>query len=225
MIYIKTDDAQLVLKRLGKNLDKSELAKAITRSINASLRKSRTTVRKEAKRIYNISQKNLDGIDYTKASTKSGDGYLTGTLTASRKPIPLSAFNPKEINGNKARTITRKGVVKERVMKYKKKGATSGISIEVYRGKKESIGYAFMIAKGAAQVFARGAYAAGTKHGFIKRIKRVKSDGNDIPVKPLITLSTLAAAANKNVMGTVKREIRIFYPNELERQINLLTSL
>ena len=220
MIHIKTDSAVTTLRRLGANFSFNQVRKVESRAINKTLLQARTIARKEVKAVYNISQKNLNTIN-TVPSTPSN---VTGKLVASRKPIPLDAFAPKQETGRGSIRITRRGEQRTTTFKKKKTTPTAGISIQIYRGKREVIPFAFMIAGGAVRVFARGAYKQGTDYGFVKRNKRVSNDGNDTPIKPLITVSSFGEILNERVIGRIGRQVTVIYPTQLENQVLFMLS-
>jgi hypothetical protein len=217
-LTVNTSSAQRQLRVLKQQLSPKEIAKATARAINHSLSKSRTISRKEVKRVYNISQKNLEGINIHRANSNN----LQGDLFASRKPIPLDAFAPKQEFGNVRYNITKRGKLTAKVLNRTNKNPTSGISIEVFRGNREVIPYAFLIPGGAVRVFARGEYRQGTQYGFIQRHQRVSSTGNDTPIKPLITLSTFGSIINDNVITSISKEIRVIYPNRLVHEMEYI---
>lgn len=220
MIFIKTDSAIDTLKRLGVLLSQQQIAVVESRAINKTLMKTRTIARAEVKKVYNISQKDLSGIDIQRATPAT----RTGKLVASRKPIPLDAFVPKQETGSGSITVTRKGAQKVKTFKRAKSNPTAGVSIEIFRGQRSVIPYAFMIAGGAAKVFARGAYKTGTQYGFVQRHKRVSNDGNDLPIKPLITVSAYGEILNDKVMGNIGRQVKVIYPQQLENQVVYMLS-
>lgn len=218
MIRIKTDSAIDALKRLGADLSEKQLAIAQSRAINRSLEKGRTIARKEIKAVYNISQKNLTGINYKRANPN----ILTGNLFALRKPIPLDAFAPKQETSGGSISITKKGKQNIKTFKKPKKDPTAGVSIEIQKGKREIIPYAFMIAGGAVRVFARGEYKSGTEHGFVLRHERITNEGSDTPIKPLITISEYGSILNPRVLSQIGRQVQAFYPGRLVHELEYL---
>jgi hypothetical protein len=218
MVFIQTDDAVAALRRLGVALNDRDTRVVIGRSINAVLGKARTTARREIKSIYNISQKNLNGVDFQPANAAT----LTGKLYAARKPLPLDVFAPKSVQGGKRVSISRKGQQKVTVLKNRRKNVPGGVSIEVFRGKRELIPFAFMLPGGAVRVFARGGYRQGSGYGFVQRHQRVNSKGNDVPVKPLITISMFGQILNEDVMREIGKQARDAYPTEFERNVKFM---
>ncbi len=220
MFFVQTDNAIETLRRLDVALSKPQIAQVESRAINKTLLKSRTVARREVKNVYNISQKNLGGIDIKRSSPVT----VLGMLVASRKPIPLDAFAPKQEMGSGSRRITKKGALKVINYKRAKKDHTAGVSIEVFKGKPEVIPFAFMIPGGAIRVFARGAYKTGTQYGFVQRFKRENSNGNDTPIKPLITVSQFGFILNDKVLGNIAADAKKQYPVEFERQVVYMLS-
>jgi len=219
MIYIQTDDALRTVRRLGITLSATQLATAEARAINKTLGKARTSARREIKQVYNISQKNLKGVDYQHANAAT----VTGKLVASRKPIPLDAFSPKQETAAGSMRISKRGAQKTTIFKQAKSNPVAGVSIEIFKNKRIVIPFAFMIPGGAVRVFARGEYKSGADYGFVERHVRVNS-GSDTPVKPLITISTFGSILNDKVMGNIARDVKIDYPRQLENQIQFILS-
>ena len=215
MIFIKTDNAIETLNRLSVTLSIQQIAQAESRAINKTLMQARTIARREVKKVYNISQKNLDGIDFKRANPAT----VTGKLIASRKPLPLDAFSPKQVTGTGSIRVTKKGAQKVTIFKHANSNPTAGVSIEIFKNREIVIPFAFMIPGGAVRVFARGEYKSGSQYGFVQRFHRVSSQGNDTPIKPLITVSTFGEILNDRVMGNIAKDVKRIYPGILENQI------
>lgn len=218
MLYIKTNDALRALKQLKRNLSKSEINKAVARAINRSLAKVRTQARREVRQVYNIASKDTKGINYNRANVRT----LTGELYAETKPIPLDAFAPKQETGQRSIRVTKRGEQRVREFRRVKKNPTAGVSIEVLRGQREIVPYAFMIPGAKARVFARGSYKQGTSKGFVQRHQRVNSKGSDTPIKPLITVSVFATVINKKVIKHLEEQARQFYPQRLVHELKFI---
>lgn len=218
MIFIQTSNAIKALQRLGEELSKEQIALAEARAINHSLQKGRTIARTEIKKVYNISQRYLGGINYTRATVNKP----YGELIASRKPIPLDAFPVKQETATGSISVTRKGKQKVRVFKKLKANPTAGVSIEIKRGEKELLPYAFMIVGGAVRVFARGEYKTGTDHGLVLRHHRVNKSGNDTPIKPLITVSEFGSILNPDVLGHIGKKVEVMYPDRLVHELQFI---
>jgi hypothetical protein len=218
MIFIKTDDALRALRRLGADLSKEQIALAEARAINHSLQKGRTIARTEIKKVYNISQRYLGGINFMRATVSKP----YGELFASRKPIPLDAFPVKQEMASGSISISRKGTQKVKQFKRLKANPTAGVSIEIKKGEKEVLPYAFMIAGGAVRVFARGEYKSGTDHGFVLRHHRVNKDGSDTPIKPLITVSEFGSILNPAVLHNIGKKVEAMYPDRLVHEIEFI---
>ncbi len=217
MIYIHTKDARKILTELGKGLSKKQLAQAQSRAINRSLEKARTEARRDVKKVYNIAQKDLKAIDIKRSTSLT----LTGDLHANRKPIPLDTFSPKQQFSGSTLSITRKGEQRRRILR-RSRAATAGVSVEIIKGKREILPFAFLIPGGAPRVFARGEYKGGTAHGLIVRKHRVIKTGNDTPVKPLISLSVFGGVLNDSVRKELIKTAQAFYPRRLEYELEAI---
>lgn len=220
MIYVNVGPAIKKMRLLSSELSERNLSRAVSRSLNETILQARTSARKAVKEIYNIPQKNLAGINVQKAFPKS----LTATLFASATPIPMDAFNPIYHTATQRISVSRKGVQK---IKGAKKNQTvgQGVTIEVIKGKPQTIPFAFMIAGAKPRVFARGQYKSGNLFGFIQRHQRVNSTGNDIPIKPLLSVTVHAAVINKITLAAIEKKVNDIYPTILGRNVERLISL
>lgn len=217
MVTVYVNEATERLKKSFANLDKDHTQQAIVNAINRSLTKGRTIARTAVKSKYNIPQKNLEGINKINARKS----LLIGYITASAKPIPMDAFSPKFETVSHSLTITKRGISKATDFKKNKKNAAQGVSIEVIKGKREVVPFAFMIRTAKPRVFARGEYkggGAGGGYGFIQRHKRVNSTGNDTPIKPLISVTVHGAVINDLVEGRISTELLPFYEQRLRTE-------
>lgn len=193
---------------------------AVSRSLNEAILQGRTQSRASVKALYNIPQRYLGAVNVVKATSIT----LTAKLYASTTPIPMDAFSPKFQTATKSFTISRRGEQKSRSRQRARKTPTAGVSIEVHKGKREVIPFAFMIDGGKPRVFARGEYRAGTSHGFMQRNKRVNKDGSDIPVKPLLSVTVHAAVVNRRAMQHVQQKVNTVFPLSVQRNVSHLLS-
>lgn len=217
MVFVSVKSAILTLQKAAVELNSQQFAKACSRALSETILQGRTKARSAVKAIYNIPQKNLSGINVEKSTSKS----LVALLYASTTPIPMDAFNPIYHTAVSTISVTRKGAQK---IKSKTKNQTvgQGVSIEVIKGKRETISYAFMIAGAKPRVFARGAYKSGTSYGFVQRHQRVSSTGSDIPIKPLLSITVHAAVINKKSLLDIQTKVNDVFPRILERNISFM---
>jgi len=221
MIKVNVEQATKYIHSQFKNLDAKQITQATVRAINRSLQKGRTTARSEVKKVYNIPQKNLEGIKTIPAKAST----LTGAVAASTKPIPMDAFSPKFQTQTSSIKISRKGIQVVKRLKSTRKRTQQGVSIEVTRGNRQVVPYAFMIAGAKPRVFARGKYrTGGGSFGFIQRNKRVNKSGNDTPIKPLVSTTIHTAVVNDKVIHSINRDVSPYYADrlyhELTQQVN-----
>lgn len=214
MIYVNAAPAIASLKKYGESLTEGKFSLAVSRAINETILQGRTKARSAVKAIYNIPQKNLNGINVEKSTSKS----LTAKIFASATPIPMDAFNPIFHTATQTISVSRKGLQK---IKEKRKRQTvgEGVSIEVIKGKRETIPFAFMVAGAKPRVFARGEYKTGNLFGFVQRHKRLSSEGNDIPIKPLLSVTVHAAVINKKSLTEIESKVNEAFPRVLEHSI------
>jgi len=216
MIYVDTRPAIRSLRKLGEDLSDKNMTRAISRAMNETVLQARTQARAAVKSIYNIPQKNLKGVDVIRSKPQT----LVAKLFASATPIPMDAFSPIFHTATQSISVSRKGV--QKLKGNKKQTVGQGVSIEVIKGKRETIPYAFMIAGAKPRVFARGQYNSGAKYGFVRRHKRLSAAGNDLPIKPLLSVTVHAAVINKKALQTIKANVDAVFPRALERNISFL---
>lgn len=197
-----------------RQLSQAKINNAIRNAINRTLMKGRTVARQSVKDEYNIPQRYLDRVDKRNAKASN----LTGYILASATPLPMDAFDPKFETQTSVLSITRRG---EQKSKARKKGAAAkGVSIEVHKGSREVIPFAFMITGAKPRVFARGEYCTGGGYGFIQRHTREKKSGSDTPIKPLLSVTVHAAVINDQVEKKIADVITVFYPQRLQHELN-----
>lgn len=213
MVYVNVGPAIAKMRLIAEELSGRNMNRAVSRSLNETILQARTQARTSVKGIYNIPQKNLQGINVQKAFPKS----LTATLFASATPIPMDAFNPVFHTTTQSISVSRRGVQKLKANKNKATG--QGVTIEVIKGKPETISFAFMIVNAKPRVFARGEYKSGNLYGFVQRHARVNSSGSDIPIKPLLSVTIHAAVINKIALAAIQRKVNEVYPTILGRNV------
>jgi hypothetical protein len=219
MITVKVDKATSKLASSFRGLSKDQIAKATSIAINKTILKGRTVARTAVKKVYNIPQKNLSGISIRRAKPT----FLQGAILASSKPIPMDAFSPRFqiVSGGKVsgvQTITRRGITK--VQSAKRLKQQVGVSIEIKKGDRTIVPYAFLLPNSQPRVFARGMYKGGSgSYGFIQRHTReLNPSGNDA-VKPLISVTVFGAVINPHVKRSIADQV------EKDYERNILTAL
>lgn len=160
MIEIVTKDAQAKLADAMKGLSKPEIDKATARAINFTLARVDTASNREIRKVYNLKQADVrDQTQQRKATPQN----VTGLLLANKNTLNISKFDP----------VFRKGSVTTRFMGSRKNGGfasskttrskgASGVTVEILKGKKETISSAWLsiFGSGKSAVFARGTYGS-----------------------------------------------------------------
>ncbi len=211
MITVQVENATKELSRAFSFLSKKQIAIATTQALNKTLLKGRTVARTAVKHVYNIPQKNLSGIGIKKATTATLSGYIY----ASAKPIPMDAFSPKFqlVSDGKVRgiqTISKRGIVKVKIAERSRQ--QSGVSIEVIKGQRVTVPYAFMLPTAKPRVFARGEYKQGDgNYGFMQRHYREENQHGNDSVKPLVSVTVFAAVINRKVKNEIATTVRTEY--------------
>lgn len=218
MLRISVSRALRTLSEAQEQLGPRQFNKAVSRAINESILQGRTEARNAVKAIYNIPQRYVGGINVNKATAQS----LTAELFASATPIPMDAFSPRFQTATQSFSITRRGEQRTKAASKRRSNPAMGVSIEVLKGKREIVPFAFMIPGGKPRVFARGAYKSGTSYGFVQRHKRENKKGNDTPVKPLLSVTVHAAVINKESISRIGRRVQAVFPRSIDRNINFL---
>lgn len=214
--YINAERAIRDLKELTKKLTGKQLAIAVSRGINSSLQKGRTTARQAVKDAYNIPQKNLSGININ----KSFPSTQTGSIYASARPIPMDAFSPKFQTKTQTVTVSRKGVQKAKDRSRKSKDIGMGVSIEVKKGQRETVPFAFMLVGQKPRVFARGEYRSN--FGFKQRHTRLSNEQGNDSVKPLVSITIHAAVINPETIGKIKSKLNNAITGDLRHEVQRL---
>lgn len=168
MVTVEVKQAKQDILRAFSGLSSDEVKRCTHRAIARALSSTKTEASKVIREIYRIDKKNADSSMYKK---HHWDSSLTGYLMASSFPLSMEVFNPVEIKENvmtkKVGTYKTKSGKKTAFGSTKTRLKTTGVTIEILRGKKKTIKSAFLAlkAKGGANVKAFGAYA-GSKFQF-----------------------------------------------------------
>lgn len=226
MITVRVDQAIKDLSKGFEFLTKAQVAKASSQAINQTLLLGRTEARTAVKKVYNIPQRYLSGINIRKAT----NSFLQGSVYASSKPIPMDAFAPKfefiPSSGSAGiLSISRRGILKQRDVKRTK--GQIGVSIEVKKGERTIVPYAFLLPDAKPRVFARGEYKNGNgDYGFIQRHTRLENDNGHDSVKPLISITVFGAVVNPAVKRKIANKLMDGFPanmiKALKRQAGVL---
>ena len=215
MITVNVSSNVRELSRAFDFLSRSQVAKASSQAINQTLLLGRTEARRAVKKVYNIPQRYMSGINLKKATANT----LTGNVYATSKPIPMDAFSPKfDFRGSSGNasilSVTRRGILKVQAVKRTKNRA--GVSIEVVKGERKAVPYAFLIPGAKPRVFARGEYKGGNgRYGFIQRHTRQDNDQGNDSVKPLISITVFGAVINPSVKNNISRVIQNKFPENM----------
>ncbi len=226
MITVRVDGAIRQLTREFAGLTKPQVAKATSQAINQTLLLGRTEARRAVKKVYNIPQRYMSGINIKRATS----AFLQGNVHATSKPIPMDAFQPKfefisSTGSTSALTVTKRGQLKQRNVSRGK--GQMGVTIEVKKGEQVTVPYAFLLPGAKPRVFARGEYRAGSgSYGFIQRHTREENASGHDSVKPLISITVFGAVVNPVVKANIKHKLLRGFPDNmikaLKRQAGML---
>jgi hypothetical protein len=219
MITIDVRQAVNDLRKGFQGLSKERIDKATVDALNKTARLGRTVARTAVKKVYNIPQRYMNRVNYIPARGKR----LTAFIYASSKPIPMDAFKPKfqyiSASGSASHiTVTRRGVQNIKTIKRTKQ--QSGVSIEVKKGERTIVPYAFLIPGAKARVFARGDYKSGNgNYGFLQRHTRKENDSGNDSITPLASVTIFAAVINPLVKKQIARKVEAAF------SVNMLSAL
>lgn len=213
MFEIVTKGAIEKLKSETKKISGPNLAKATSRALNHTLGKANTQMNRSIRNIYNISLSDLND-NRQKFMRRSSQNSLTAFIFANEYPLSLSKFNPvffRDGVQTKFQGSKRSGGFASQ----KKKGGKSGVTVEIIKGKKETIHAAFLLFSGGAKaaVFARGQYGSS---GFSFGKER-------LPIAKLNTKSVFNAAIDRTVKKEIKNVVDIAFTPRLAHEISRLT--
>jgi hypothetical protein len=214
MIIVNVDQAIKDLKAAFSNLSKQEIEKAQAVAINRTLIFGRSEIKKFIKNSYNVKSADMKDLFINKAKP----GRLTGSIGASNKNISLSHFNPRFdfTAAGKASTIrisrTKNGLVKS--TKFKRGSAGKGVSVEIKKGSRVSLPYAFMVRNESTMpVFARGRYQSGGSNDFIH-------GKNRLPITKLLSTSLGAIAIKEPIQARMQTNLTPYFKNRMIHEIN-----
>lgn len=218
MVTVDVDKAISEINSKLSGLSSRQLDKVASRAINKSLRKGRTEARRAVKDIYNIPRdKVYDKFTGINVVT-SKPSFLEGYIKAGTNPISFYHFSPK-FETPFERMSVKGGEFKRSALKRRAKSPSKGVSIEVYKGKREVVPFAFMVKKRPGQAFARGQYKDGGAYDFIRRHKRINKTGADLPITRLVSISVYNAVKNENVMNKLDATVKPYFIKTMEHEI------
>lgn len=219
MIQIRIDENNNALKQLISRLSPIQLRAASARSINVAIRKANTQYRREIVRNYNLKYGETKDISQTKKATYSN---TSGMVMGEERPLSLSRFDPvfEGMHGISGRMhyFTNEYTGRKHYKKHTIYHKLRGVSVEIKKGQKIQLPYAFMVNNGKSsivgQVWARGQYKGGE---FEKGKKRM-------PITPLKTASPFGMMKNEKVASPIRTSASSDLQNEFSRQVYFLLS-
>ncbi len=225
MITVNVSANLKEFNKLTAQLSLQQIAKATSGAINKTLMLGRTQARKQVKAVYNIPNRYMGYVDIKRA--RLSELQLEGHIFARSGPLPMDAFNPvyNPPTGGKLR-ITRRGQLKQTNTNSRKKGG--GVTIEIRKGQKKVLSYAFLLPNAKPRVFARGDYEKDSdgRYVFNRRHKRKEyvKTGND-SVTNLVSVSVFGALINDKVLPIIADKVNNNFNrvliNAIERQTKI----
>ncbi|RLJ31389.1 minor tail protein Z (GPZ) [Chryseobacterium sp. 7] len=223
MIQVTIAHSSNGLNFLQRQLDDKNLKKASTRALNKAVAKGNTLYRRMISEHYNIKPTHIrSSIILKKATYNKAETSISGNI----RPLSLSRFNPQFVNGRSVISIrsVRNRETGRRTLQQTARNASrneqagGGVSIEIKKGSRKVIPYAFLTKSQAntgveKQIFARGKYAGGK---FQKAKER-------FPITAMKTTSVFGILTHDPIQKKIETESKETLQREFERQIYLLT--
>jgi hypothetical protein len=217
MVTVSVDKAIEKMKKNFSQLSEKEITAGVAAAINRAVKHGVTEGYKDIKGSYNLNQATLAG----SLLPETAKSYLLiGKIKASSKSISLSHFQPSFSFSKRSITkYSKKGVGVTKLLKGQSKTYSKGVTIEIIKGQRKNIPYAFMIA-GKAPIFARGVYKSGGSYAFMQRHKRINTTGLDTPISSLVRLSTYSTLVNRRVMPSISLKINDMFNKRIDAEFN-----
>lgn len=205
MISVSVEQAVKDIRREFKDLTNAEFDIGVSRAINHTLSKARTSAGREIRSVYNIAAKDVNKAFTMKRANKT---QLYALLIASGKPLPLRSFKPRQTK--------------------------EGVSVLIKKGSRQLIKSAFLttMASGYTGVFARGTYKQGgynfrhqriTEAGGYKRVgNRYQPINNDTPINTLTTTSVPLMFSQNTVLNALSKSIEQDFPARMLHELSRL---
>ncbi|RLJ34161.1 minor tail protein Z (GPZ) [Chryseobacterium sp. 7] len=223
MIQVTIAHSSNGLALLQRQLEDRNLKKASTRALNKAIATGNTLYRRMISEYYNIKPIDIrNSIVLKKATYSQNEASISGNF----KPLSLSRFNPQFVNGRSVisiRSVRNKETGRRTLQQTarnarKNEQAGGGVSIEIKKGSRKVIPYAFLTKSQAntgveKQIFARGKYAGGK---FQKAKER-------FPITAMKTTSVFGILTHDPIQRKIETESKETLQREFERQIYLLT--
>ncbi len=220
-VQVKIDTAQI--ERLAKEAGPKKAGQAIARGLTDAIKQGRTAARSEIRRRYNIPLTTLTrqgrGAMMRIGSAKPAN--LSAKLFADvKQSIPLAKFAKTSGAGVTVTHSKKHGTRLKRGRKYVNQPKTTNprdpVSIEVVKGKRQTMGRAFIarMKSGHIGVFGRaGGYKGGN---FNYRTKRARSTGNDTPIVELSAFTLHKAVDNRHTENAIASKMETAAPRRVK---------
>ena len=201
-INIDTKSATDALRNSFAKMPKKDFDKGVYFAINETLTKGKSSLANRIKKEFGQTYLSKSGIKNALPLIKAKSRKWVGKIMITGVKIPLKYWHPKVVTGR-----------------------GGGVSVEIYKGKRNLIRSAFMPKKQSlnGQVYARGRYS-GNKFNF--RNKRiVQYPKPDMPITRMVGLA-LPQVFKDNaapIVQQVKKEIENDYPIKLQRILNSIS--
>lgn len=196
-IAISTDQAKRAIQEFKRILNKDQIARGASVSINKTIRETKSAAGNIVSQYYYMPKSHLQSIGYV-ASTPN---TLQAHLMASKAPISMSEFDKSE-------------------------SKTSGVTVKIKKGRASVIKYGFTI-PGRPYVYARGIYTMRRPFRFLPAKKRLKQNRPKITRMVTLSVSGALAnqEVTQGINEFAKERLPVNVFQELKKRLNKLNSI
>lgn len=206
-------DAQKSIKSAFSGISGDEIQRLTNRSLNRALSAARTEGNKAVRELYKLPKADIDNGLFEK---KAFGSSMTAYLLASMRTTPMGAFPVTEIREN---VMTKKvGTIKTKAGKKTIYGSTrtrlktTGVIVEIFKGKKKLIksGSLALKSKGGVNVKAKGTYSSS---GFI-------FDPNGGALSRLKSVSIGSAITNEIIVDKMAKKAEQTFATRFQHELD-----
>lgn len=193
-VDVEIREVTQAFRKLRGDLSGPKFNRAVYRSLNHTLSKSKTRASRAIRKDYKFKARD---VKKTLLLRKAGPGRLHADLRSKSGPQSVRLFTPRQ---------TRRGV-----------------KVTITKGRRKLINRAFVatMKSGHKSVFARGVYKRGQGFQFRKgRTTGSRTRGSDLPITALKTTSTPQLLGKPQVLSSLERQITADYPKRLSHLLS-----
>lgn len=191
------------LEELVSKFNPQQLSRGMSRSLNRAVRSGKTELSRQTTAIWNLQKSTVDRKTGVSASSPS---TLSATITVHGEPFNLMYFNPTMTSGGvKTFTKRHKGELPGLLQKKTQSKDSSGLRVEILKGKKAMLRKSFfIIGKGGTPLV----------------VRRVGAGKGTLQARMVITQASMSV--QRKVLTPVKEKIISQFDKEWANQVDQL---